>query len=170
MARLPSSLLNRIMPGDSLRIRPPQKQRGTALVISLIFLLMMTILGVNAMRDTTLQERMVGNMQDRNMAFQASEAVLRVGEAWIRNQEALDDDDLGQALSDPAAWDGKNPTGTMPMEELAEDPVFHVGKPRIILNDPADPAGGVHAIYTVVSRGVGRSENTVVIIRTHFRP
>lgn len=58
-------------------------QRGTALIISLVFLLLLTILGVTAVSTSTLQEKMAGNMKDQNMAFQAAETGLRGGEAAI---------------------------------------------------------------------------------------
>src|SRR5690606_2392355 len=59
-------------------------ERGAALVVSLVLLLVVTILGVTSMRTTTLQERMAGNMRDSNLAFQAAEAALREGEEFLQ--------------------------------------------------------------------------------------
>lgn len=56
------------------------RQRGVTLVISLIFLLLLTILGVTAMNTSTLQEKMSGNLRDQDLAFQAAESALRGGE------------------------------------------------------------------------------------------
>lgn len=61
----------------------PKKQRGMVLVIGLIMLLLMTIVGLAAIRGTGLQESMAGNMRDRNLSFQAAEAGLRVGEEFV---------------------------------------------------------------------------------------
>lgn len=61
----------------------PQKQRGVVLIIGLIMLLLMTIVGLAAIRGTGLQESMAGNMRDRNLSFQAAEAGLRVGEEFV---------------------------------------------------------------------------------------
>jgi len=58
-------------------------QRGAVLVISLLILLVMTILGVSSMSSTTLQERMANNNNQRQIAFQAAEAALRAGEAYL---------------------------------------------------------------------------------------
>lgn len=55
-------------------------QRGSALIIALVFLLIMTLIGVSAMQGTTQQEGMAGNARQRNLAFQAAEAALRSGE------------------------------------------------------------------------------------------
>jgi Tfp pilus assembly protein PilX len=58
-------------------------QSGIALVVSLIFLLLLTLISVSAMRVSGLEEKMVSNDRDRNLAFQAAEAALRAGEAQI---------------------------------------------------------------------------------------
>jgi len=62
-----------------------QKQHGMALVIGLIMLLVMTLIGVQSMRSTTLGEKMTRNTLDREEAFEAAEVALLVGE-----QEAED--------------------------------------------------------------------------------
>ena len=56
------------------------KHRGAVLIVSLMMLLIMTILGINAVLTTTLQERMTGNLRNKHMSFQATEAALRTGE------------------------------------------------------------------------------------------
>lgn len=60
-------------------------QTGAALAISLLILLMMTLIGVNSMRGTVLQERMASNTKDRNQAFQAAETALREAETYLQN-------------------------------------------------------------------------------------
>jgi len=52
--------------------------RGAVLFVGLILLIVMTIVGVSAMRGTALEERMTGNLKDKNDAFQAAEAGLQV--------------------------------------------------------------------------------------------
>jgi type IV pilus assembly protein PilX len=60
-----------------------QRQRGAALVVALIMLLVMTVLGITAMQMTRMEERMAGNSRDINLAFQGAEAGLRDSEARI---------------------------------------------------------------------------------------
>jgi len=55
-------------------------QRGAALIVSLIMLLIMTLLGLSSIRTVLQEERMTGNTLDRSLAFQAAEAALRAGE------------------------------------------------------------------------------------------
>ncbi|PKM06655.1 MAG: pilus assembly protein [Gammaproteobacteria bacterium HGW-Gammaproteobacteria-4] len=66
-----------------VRIDHAKRQRGVALVVVLILLLVMTLLGLASMRGTLLEERMSGNMVDRGLAFQAAEAALREAEALL---------------------------------------------------------------------------------------
>ncbi len=60
-------------------------QAGVVLVIGLIILLVLTLIGVSGMQNTSLEEKMAGNLRDRNLAFQAAEAAMRDAEADIRN-------------------------------------------------------------------------------------
>lgn len=64
---------------------PDSSQRGAVLIVSLIFLLVLTILGVSSMRSTVLEEKMAGNMRDQSLAFQAAEVALRDAEAYIES-------------------------------------------------------------------------------------
>jgi type IV pilus assembly protein PilX len=56
---------------------PPQRQRGAVLIVALLFLVILTMLGLTAMSGTTMEERMSGNTRDINIALQAAEAALR---------------------------------------------------------------------------------------------
>lgn len=58
-------------------------QRGVALVVALILLVVATLIGLAATRGTMLQEKMSGNSFDRSLSFQRSEAGLRAAEAAI---------------------------------------------------------------------------------------
>lgn len=63
----------------------PIRARGMALVAALIFLVVLTILGVASMSGAHLQEKMAGNLQEQTIAFQAAETGLKAGEDWIFN-------------------------------------------------------------------------------------
>jgi type IV pilus assembly protein PilX len=56
-----------------------------ALIVSLVFLLLLTLLGVSSMQNASLQEKMAGSVSLRNLSFQTAEAVLRLGESSIQN-------------------------------------------------------------------------------------
>lgn len=61
----------------------PHRQRGVALIIALVLLVVATLIGLAASRGTMLQERMSGNTYDRSLAFQRAESALRAAEAAI---------------------------------------------------------------------------------------
>lgn len=73
------------LPTDTSFI-PAHHQRGISLVIVMIFLVILSLLGVSAMQSSTLSSRIARNEADRNLAFQAAEAALRDGELDVRNQ------------------------------------------------------------------------------------
>lgn len=55
-------------------------EHGAVLLVSLVMLLLLTLIGLAGMRMVQLEERMAGNLRDRQTAFQAAEAALRAGE------------------------------------------------------------------------------------------
>lgn len=59
------------------------RQQGVALIIALVLLVIMTLLGLSAMRSVSLEEKMSGQTYDRSISFQATEAALREAEAWV---------------------------------------------------------------------------------------
>jgi type IV pilus assembly protein PilX len=63
--------------------RSPSLQGGAALIVSLLFLLVMTVIGVTGLQTTALEEKITGNMRDRSLAFEAAESALAAGEALL---------------------------------------------------------------------------------------
>ena len=60
-------------------------QRGFSLVIILLMMVGLSLLALGAMDSGVVQERMVGNARDRQVAMQAAEAALRDAETDIEN-------------------------------------------------------------------------------------
>lgn len=56
------------------------KQTGISLVLVMIFLVILSGLGITAMQSSTFSSRIARNESDRNIAFQAAEAALRDAE------------------------------------------------------------------------------------------
>lgn len=78
-------------------------QRGIVLVVGLVFLLVLTILGVTALRTTALEERMAGNMMSKTLAFQDAEATIASFIGTINSRklaETDDDDNIGLSTQD----------------------------------------------------------------------
>jgi type IV pilus assembly protein PilX len=61
-----------------------KSQQGMALLISLVFLLLLTLIGISSMQNATLQEKMAGSVTLRNQSFQLAEMNLRIGESAVQ--------------------------------------------------------------------------------------
>jgi len=62
----------------------PEKQQGAVLIVSLLILLVLTMIGITGTRTTTMEEKMVGNMRQQLISFQAAEAAIRDAENWLK--------------------------------------------------------------------------------------
>ncbi|MGH8283502.1 MAG: pilus assembly PilX family protein [Gammaproteobacteria bacterium] len=80
------------------------RQQGFVLIVALVLLLILTIIGVAASQRTTLEQKMAGNAQNHDMAFQAAEAALRAGESGIEQGTFVNfaGDSGGLFLFDPS--------------------------------------------------------------------
>jgi len=64
-------------------LNTPKRQTGAVLVVSLVMLLLLTLISTTAMQTTSLEEKMAGNMRDKDLAFQAAESALKSAEASL---------------------------------------------------------------------------------------
>lgn len=60
--------------------RCAHRESGFVMITAVLFLLVLTILGLSSMGTTILEEKMTGFYRDRQIAFEAAEAALRDGE------------------------------------------------------------------------------------------
>lgn len=159
------------------------RERGAALIVALIMLLVMTVLGVSAARNTNLQERMAGNLRDNNLAFQSAERALREGETFLRgatlppftgaNGLLAMQDGAGQASfwANDAWWlaNGRTASG-----------ILHVARaPRYVIEElpPVPQAGGSErfgplpdiGFYRITAQAQGGSADAVTILQTTYR-
>jgi len=168
--------------------------RGSALIISLVFLLMLTVLGVAGMQGTTQQERMSGNMYSRNLAFQAAETALRAGENFV---DPPDKTGTPPACNRPAATQFNGTDGLLQPQTITGDAgAFWMAwawetnskqltagtlaevaeQPRYVIEDIStlDPlcASATPATkdcYRITARGVGGTADAVVILQSTYK-
>ena len=79
-------------------------ERGFSLITTLLFMLCALVLGVSVMGVNVMQERIIGNTKDRDLALQAAEAALRDAEADIAsnvNPSTAFTDDCALGLCTP---------------------------------------------------------------------
>ena len=168
-------------------MRSLRKQCGSVLAIALIFLLLMTLIGVTSMRTTTMQERMAGNVRDRNLAFQAAEVALREGESFLSGSVIVGPFDNTGGLYQPAGADEKNrwndidwlvdgnslATGSA-LDDVARQPRYIVeemaaGSTDIPASVEADAPLTETRVYRVTAMGWGGNINTQVMLQSRFR-
>jgi type IV pilus assembly protein PilX len=77
-------------------------QQGTVLIVALVFLVMLTLLGLAAMGSNRLQQRETASLAEQTLAFQAAEAGATEGERWIESQSAPPYPGCSPSCDDPA--------------------------------------------------------------------
>ncbi|MBN8443118.1 MAG: hypothetical protein J0M28_15675 [Thauera sp.] len=173
-------------------------QRGSALIMGLIMLLVITMIGLTAMQTTTQQERMAGNLRDRNIAFQAAETALRRGEEALMNRciDKFDGDVafdvesnsstvrafIYNAATDGEGWleyghlfdycseAGEVATIHSNIAQVNEAPRYFVERQPAV-GGPSLEAGVAKTIdaFKVTSRGVGGTRDAVVVLESSFK-
>lgn len=166
---------------SSPRGRPhfePPLERGIALVMSLIILVMLTLLVTTSLRNATIDERIAGNARDQSAAFQNTEAVLRTANIGLIGKSIWDFNDSctgglctqGNAPV-PYAYDwsagtkhvtiDKAATTAMVSSTLSENPRYFAEYAGMIKSNKC--SGGWCPVYRVTGRATGNNSATVVI-------
>lgn len=78
-------------------------QGGATLLIGLMFLLLLTVIGLSASNVSIMQERMAGNVSQSNVALQQAERTLRAVEQSLVNHMEGGVGGLGYS---PPSWKG----------------------------------------------------------------
>jgi type IV pilus assembly protein PilX len=66
-----------------------RRQEGMVLLISLVFLLLLSLIGLASMQGAVSQQKMAGSIWHRNQSFQNAESGLRLGESIVQRSGAL---------------------------------------------------------------------------------
>lgn len=153
------------------------RQRGMVLILSLIFLTVVSLLAMAAMRGGVLQEKMAGNYQDSLRTFQAAEAALRGAERYIEGGTAGPFDnsnglyELVDSAVDPQAsatsWRRHNIIGGQ-----GQSPEYFIERlpPNQSNNDnlAVDEPQSERRLYRVTARGFGLSNESVVLLQSTY--
>lgn len=169
-------------------------QSGVALVLALVFLLLLTLIGISALNTTSLEEKMANNAKDRNLAFQAAESALNLGESWIYAQIGkpyFPNNSVGLYVPETDAtpvWDDVNWSGssvvTYPNTPTASGSGT-LGKvntqPKYIIEDMGETqeSGGSLTMETryrskgttilrITARGTGGTDAAVVVLQSTY--
>jgi type IV pilus assembly protein PilX len=162
-----------------------KKQRGVALIVSLIMLLLMTLLAISSMNTTVLEEKMAGNYKDRNMAFQAAEAGLRAGETYLRTTPVLPVFDGATAgLYQPTSsglprWQVVNWSASGAIKAYGNGLKDISSPPNYIIEElqPVTEKGGSaeagkaleNRFYRITSQAVGGTDTAIVMLQSTYK-
>jgi type IV pilus assembly protein PilX len=168
-------------------------QSGTALVTSLVMLLIMTMIGIGSLKNTLMQEKMTGNVWDRSAAFQATEISLRDAENFI---ETLASPSVFSVLPTPTgllsaseteidylettAWNTSVAIQSSGEFDAVEQPPFHVikhikdttgpgGNNSIMVRGYDDVTPGTSvSVFKITAKGSGRTDSARSILQTYY--
>ena len=153
-------------------------QSGVVLPISMIMLLLLTLISITSSQVAGLEEKMAGNSKDLNLAFQAAEAALRVGEAATAGTPVFYPTSVPRTAID---WTHAAVTtysgGTL--SGISQAPVYVIESlPATASNAPGTggslqagtpPDSTSNLWYRVTARGTGGTTNAVVILQSTYR-
>ncbi|MGM0832070.1 MAG: pilus assembly PilX family protein [Pseudomonadota bacterium] len=130
------------------------QQRGMALVLSLIFLVIITVLSLSSMQGAITQDRMAANQRDYTVAFQAAEAALGSAESQLQNGIAL-----------TSGWR----THQLGIDELSRNPRYRV-QLMTPLGSHTNNAGVelVEVLYRIEAQGFGIGADTNVALEALY--
>lgn len=170
-----------------------KSQQGVTLIIALVLLMVVSLLGMSAMRSTTLEEKMASNTQDQGLAFQAAEAALRAGIEQITVAEnagftdncvsgyctaADGNDGVGRWDDDVLdVWDtaGRHQAAAG-LSGVASQPLYIIEKldyasapntPSMVMGYGAASTAAQN-YYRITARGTGGTDTAVALLQTLY--
>jgi len=162
----------------------PRAERGVALITGLIFMVVLTLISMAALRTTLLEEKMSGNARDIDLAFQAAEAALRGGETVLNGASLPTFAATGAYLtasstrSNTSYWILTH-NWTTDSVALSSVPTGAYSAPSFVIEQmPSGVAGGFSlksgpiteaGMYRITSRGTGGNPNTHIYLQETYR-
>lgn len=149
-------------------------QTGSALIISLVFLLLLSVVGIASIQNSTLEERMAGNAADKGDAFQVAEATLRLGENFLAVAATADLPTLTNVSVVPTTDDYPTAAGWKPVTVSGRQNYYRIQRLDQIPGDQSTPTKYMYRI-TAIGYGVGGAANghpssTRVVLQSTFQP
>lgn len=173
------------------------KQKGVVLVIGMLFLIILTLIGLTGMRMTTFEEKMAGNLKDKNTAFQAAETALMAAESNIENNiittgifdtDGTDGfyDDSNEEIWNLIDWQGTDSgndneaiiysafnstykVNTSPKYVIEHYAAFSDEADNLNLDNYGSGTGaGDTEMFRITARGTGLNDNTTVLLQSTF--
>ena len=157
-------------------VSPQSHESGIALITALLLLVLVTIIVVSGSRNTLLQERMAGNLYDRNLAFQGAEMGLSEAISILQTASPATAPPV-QSPTDPDFWiayegggilDFDDAKYTQRFSDLSSSPTVVIeeldSKASLIADEPLDEPW-----YRITAISRGGTADAVVILHAGYR-
>lgn len=158
--------------------------------MALVFLVILTILGVTAMSGASLEEKMAGNLKEQTVAFQAAETGLAAGEAALlalTTKPTIATGDAANTTYDNAGgwydvsapnatpvwrthnWSANSATYSGGLTNVGAQPQYIVEELYRVDNDSLDPTKpqppGGKVYYRITGRGTGGTSAAQAVVQ-----
>jgi type IV pilus assembly protein PilX len=168
----------------------PARERGLILISALLLLLVATILAVSMFHSFGTQEKIAGNVREKERALHAAETAQQYAEWWLSSGNATSpgtcnsviDYTIGQVCSNAitgidfsqlASWsygvtyEPTNPvTNAAMVTTTTSGAGTYYSAPMFIISDVGAGAGG--EIYQVDALGYGGTQNTIAVVESTY--
>src|SRR5215468_10309183 len=132
------------------------RQQGAVLFIALVFLLLLTLIGIAASSTSILQERMTGGMRNAQLAVMGTESALRGGEVDLWTAAARSSYQTGGLALPPCGYSGVQPCAYQRTNGVADNRTTKFRGSKTWLVPSGDGATG----YTGAVTGLSGDEET----------
>ena len=180
-------------PTHRSRFAPVRPQKGAALIVTVLLMMVISLLALTAMMRNNLDERMAFNQRDRQVALQAAEAALREAEDAVRARFGITLDESfffgrndctqadgwcqpntpeqGWAGLNDAAWSNGS-TATLALSTRSS--MTNVSaQPRYIIEYQGSEkiAASLFCVarFLITARALGRNANSIVTLQSQYR-
>lgn len=173
----------------------PNRQGGFVLILGMVFLVVLTLIGISNMRSSMMEERMTGGFNDRtNLALESAELALREAEKYLDGVAVGPFDGSMPGLhdvklngDDHSFWKGSScsatsfnwssgacsyVTSSKQLPHTAAAPRYVIERyakalvpGKITIGTPKEYV----EVYRITARGVGGQASTAVILQTTYK-
>lgn len=159
--------------------------------MAMIFLVIMTLIGMAGIEASGLEEKMAAHMRDRQMAFEAAEAALLDGEAYLESVVTMPAFDGTNGLYSPKTdgsnnWDNWSALGSSVrtmrsqvsdsnkkgFDQLSGYATYIIEEVAASSTDDSKEAGKAvdeRRYYRITARAVGLSSSSEVLLQSVYK-
>jgi type IV pilus assembly protein PilX len=171
-------------------------QRGVALVSSLLLLIIITILALSMFRSFGTQEKIAGNLREKDRALHAAASAQQYGEWWLTqsNNAAIGavtcaigtlnanlgqgqicnqtPDQAGYTVTQPSTWAAQiqyvPPTMGVPGVAGTNGDPPYFGPPAFYVTDLGQAGDNAGEAYQIDAYGYGSTDGTVAVVESTY--